>query len=333
MAVGIDFITTSVSTGTTSQTVASNQRTIMMVIVRATSLSTPGVTYNGNNFTWETPYFNGSIYSPWVGYLVNPTVGTHNLVNITGENISLSCFYDVDQSSPMTLLQSAGRATSVSPLQINDTTSHDGSLVIKTVEFDASGGFTNGGSEVSLYSVSQNVGSYLATGTAGAYSTLTTWPVGTYSMVFQTFELNWGGALTGTVSATMGNASSRLATNTNASVLTRALSDSIGVGAGRLVSQGIANLRSLTVSMGNAVSRLAIVTDVIRVGWHLATRAVDSFSLLTRSTDSFTDQSKTTSPILATAGQIMGALAMTYSGGDILATSGTTTAWTDLNKS
>ncbi len=309
-----DFLDVSVGAGTTAKTVANNPRRALIVWAKGNS-SSPDITYNGTSFTFinnshfTDPIHGYDFYSPWVGYIIAPTAGSNNLVNNSGNTCAVLSVYDVDQSNPITLLQSASRALSVSPLNINDTTNYLNSWVLKAVSFESSGGYSNGGSEVATLGLTQDIGSYLDVGPIGPTTMSTTWPVGTHAMAFQTFELKWGGQMSASLSVSAGNAASRLATVARTQTLMRTISASAGYALSRIATSGRIFAENLTVTAGNAAGRLATVTATFRGGWHTLKKNTSTIRSIVKTRQGI---------VLATAGMYRGFGAFNYSGGEVL---------------
>ncbi len=328
------------SAGTNAFTVTSNPRNVMVVWGQGSfgpnnTVPEPVITYNGASIIFGvTPAYQlGGGISYWIGYLVNPDVGTFNI--ISNGACCISVFYDVDQSNPL-FLTSTTYSNSTSPSVLGATSLYDNSLLLKSYLGNTTLSYSDGAGETSVFTLGSGRirGSYLPTTTAGAYSMATAYSGGGNNVfAMQIFELKWGGVLSSTASVFQGNSASRVATPGRSVTLTRALTDSIGVGAGRLVTQGRAIFSTLTVSIGNAASRFATATSSIKVGWHSLVKNVSSWSNTTKNVSSFSATTKTTNPVLASAGLIMGALAMTYSGTETLTTTGGNITWTNVNKS
>ena len=204
------------ASGTHSFTVASHPRTALIVwgegTISGSTPVAPAITYNGVSVTWpNTPAYNagGNFASWWVGYIINPTVGTFNVISPARCNVSV--FYDVDLSNPLPTANSAS-GTTTSPVNTPIATQFADSLVLKSLVASNLLGYTDSGTPIFNDSSGEIRGDYQNTTTAGTYTASTSFTGGgSNSVAQQAVELKWGGtfsltALSGTFALTGNNA-------------------------------------------------------------------------------------------------------------------------------
>lgn len=204
------------TSGTHAFTVALHPRTILVVwgegSISGTTPVVPAITYNGIAVTWpNTPAYNGggNFASWWIGYIINPTVGTFNVVS--SDRCNVSVFYDVDLSNPMPTANSSS-GTTTSPINTAIGTQFANSLVLKSLLATNALAYTDGETSIFNTNSGETRGAYQNTTTIGTYTASTSFSGGgSNSVAQQAVELKYGGvfaltALSGTLTLTGHNA-------------------------------------------------------------------------------------------------------------------------------
>lgn len=257
----------------------------------------PTITYNGTAVTWPVSpaqEFFLNLRSPYMGYILNPATGTHNVVNSNSTPAACVLYYDVNQATPFGSSANGNTGASSTNAVATPwnapaiTTSVANSVIIKSFNSNNASGNTwsNGVGETFTFyrsDIGTNAppnGSSTNTTSVGTYTLQTNW-IGsggnTAHIASQAIELLWGGAITASASDSIMNAASRSVTVTRSNQLRRSLSDSISVGAGRLITQGKALFGNVSVSIMNGAGRLASVGDVVKVSWHTIVKSITSW--------------------------------------------------------
>lgn len=323
---GPQLVTTSTFTagGTNSLTVSSQYSQCMVVFCMGNGGSNPNtapsVTYNGTAVTWA-PGNENTIYftnSPWIGYIINPSVGTFNLVSPSSLGVTAQLWRNVDLANPFPFLtgsNSAGTANS-SPVGLSLTTQYDHSVLLKSFwgntapDFmfysDGTGetgdGLTAHGSAPfeNPYNKANFRWSYKGTTTTASYSMTTSYidnfgHTGSTQYACQVVELKYSGPQTQASSVSTANGASRFAAIARGVTNYRSTSASVSNAASRFATGGKFFAQMVSTTVANAAGRTATVAYVLHSAWHSIAKSVASWVGPTRSSASWTIPNKDSS--------------------------------------